>query len=260
MTTPTTDPPVRVPVTARIDADLHAALTEAADAADRSTNSAMNEAIRYWLEKRDADTARLDRPDAPPLVELRPMTEPGAFRVAVDGYPVPHLKAYRSDPPEGHTSTSNDALGWHTLNLAGRFQTKAMAWGELWTTAWFLANAMAVAAGYSCHGPDATKVNPYGPNGPIDDLATWAEHGWAGALGSGRTYEVTLAFRLPAMNDGDLQCYTLRELFVDLLDKAGARGVVTRLVALAPLQESTPVGDPAARAPSTRVDGSANTC
>lgn len=249
--TPSSDPAARVPLTARVDADLHAGLTEAADADDRSTNSLLNAAIREYLDRRHSTPPRVDGPDGPPIVELRPMTEPGAFRVAVDGFPVPRLKAYRADPPEGYTTNSTDALlGWHTLSLDDRFATKAMPWGELWTTCWFLANAMAVAAGYSCHGPNATRTNPHGPNEAIADLAAWAEHGWAGALGTGRTYEMALTFRLPAMDDGDLRCYTLREAAVDLLTQAGARELVTRLVALAPLQDTTPIGDPAARVPA----------
>jgi hypothetical protein len=228
---------------ARLDPSLHAALSDAAEELDWSTNSALNEAVRGWLERRDFDSARLDSPDHPEYdaVELRPMTEPGKFRVAVDGYAVPYLTASRVDPPQGTSLTGHDALGWHVLTLDDRYQTKAMSWGELWPMCWFMANAMAISAGYTSHGQNGYRRNVHGPSEPLADLAAWAEHGWTvhqASGSSGKGYELTLTFTLPHMSDGDLRCYTLRDAIVDLLDKAGVRDPVTRLIALAPLQES----------------------
>jgi hypothetical protein len=242
-TEPPTDNPtaaVRVPLTARIDADLHAGLREAADELDWSTNSALNEAVREWLQRRDANRARVDRPDAANVVDVAPVTGSGtgALRLLVDGYPVPYIEVHKVDEP-GFTG---DAFGKAMLTLDNRYATQAVRWDEFWRWAWFLANAMAVAAGYSSHGPNATRVNRHGPNENVD-LAAWAEHGWSVHAESGqlgRTYELALTFRFPNMADGDLQAYSLREEIVRFLTETGARDVVTRLIALGPMLPEPP--------------------
>jgi hypothetical protein len=251
----------RVPLTARIDADLHAGMREAADALDWSTNSVLNEAVREFLQRRQDDTARLDRPDGPDLVELRPTTIPGRYRVVVDGFPVPHLTAAKLGADEVERcglSHNGDAFGWAVLTLDDRYQTKAMQWGEFWPMAWFMANAMAVAAGYSSHGPNATRINPHGPNEDAPDFAAWAERGWvlADARGSsGFTYELNFTFRLPAMDGADLQVHALREQLVDLISTSGGRDVSTRTVALRPLQTEPPIPPIIVRVPADQIAG-----
>jgi hypothetical protein len=248
MTTPV-DTSDRVRFMARLDPDLHAGLSAAAEEMDWSTNSALNEAVRDWLQRREANRSRVDRPDGPNIVDLVPMTEPGRLRVLVDGYPVPHLSAWKSPNP-----STGDAFGLAVLELnAGTgqtFQSKGMRWAEFWPTAWFLANAMAVAAGYSSHGPDATRLNPHGPNEAVD-IAAWAEHGWTveGASGRrGKGYELTVAFALPYMDDGDLQAYSLREEVVRFLAETGARDLSTRIIALGAMQ-AEPTTEPVASQP-----------
>ncbi len=224
---------------ARLDPDVHAALAASAEELDWSTNSALNEAARAWVERRDYDTARLDRPDGPPTVELRPLSEPGNYRVAVDGYLVPYLIAHRAEPPQGTPSTSTDALGWHTLSLDDRYATKAMSWGELWPVCWFLANAMAVAAGYSSHGPNATRTNPHGPPEPLVDLAAWSERGWTASEASGstgQTFELVFTFNLPAFDGADLRSYELRDQLLHVIEAAGAGSISHRISGLRPLQ------------------------
>lgn len=258
--TPQPDPPVRVPLTARIDADLHAGLTEAADAMDISTNAALNVALRDWLQRRQANTSRVDSPDGPDLVELRPLTAPGRFQVVVDGFPVPRLTAAKLGADEVERcglSANGDAFGWAVLTIDDRYQTKAMTWGEFWPMAWFLANAMAVAAGYSSHGPNATRLNPHGPNEEAIDFAAWAERGWllADASGSSRTYELNFTFRLPAMDDADQRAHTLREELIRMIDGFGGRDVCTRTVALRPLQADRLHVPTIVRVAADQIDG-----
>lgn len=239
--TPQPDPPVRVPLTARVDADLHAGITEAADALDISTNAALNAALREWLDRRRAEAPRHpDEHSALPLVELRAMSGSNQWRVVVDGYPVPHLTASKVET----RSYTGDAFGEATLTLDDRFGTQAMRWDEFWRTAWFLANAIAVASGYSCHGPNATRINPHGPPEEAPEFALWADRGWvlAEASGSGGfTYELNFTFRLPAMDDADQHVHTLREELIRMVDRYGGRDVCTRTVALRPLQAPAPV-------------------
>lgn len=253
--TPTDQPPVRVPLTARVDADLHAGLTEAADTLDISTNAALNVAIAEWLDRRRASVPRHADEESAPLVELRAMTGPNQWRVVVDGYPVPHLTASKVDPTRG--SFTGDAFGEATLTLDDRYQTKAMRWGEFWPMAWFLANAMAVVSGYSCHGPNATRINPHGPPEEAIDFAAWAERGWvlADARGSsGFTYELNFTFRLPAIDDVDLRVHKLREQLIPHIERLGGRDVCTRTVALRPLQAEPLIRPMIARVPDDQID------
>ncbi len=241
--TPQTEQLDRVPVTARLNAHLHTGLTKAAEDLDLSVNALLNRAVAEWLVRQDT----LPELELAPAVELRPMTGPNAYRVAVDGYAVPFLTASKCDPPAG-VSSNGDAFGWATLILDNRFQTAALRWDQFWPAAWMIANALAIGAGFSCHGPNATRLNPHGPAEAAADSLRWAEHGWVNALGTGRTYELALTFRLPAMDGADLQVHGMREHLVRLAENYGARDVMHRTVALAPLQ-AEPSGSPVAAEP-----------
>lgn len=77
----------------------------------------------------------------------------GPFRndeyvLSVDGYQVPLIKAY---PMEDG--------GW-AVHLDERFYTE-LTLEEIEQTGWLLANAMAIAAGYSCFGENCVPSNPY---------------------------------------------------------------------------------------------------
>ena len=48
-----------------------------------------------------------------------------------------------------------------TVTLDGRFSIDVPI-DQIQTWGWLVANAMAVAAGYSCHGPNSRLANPYG--------------------------------------------------------------------------------------------------
>ena len=74
------------------------------------------------------------------------------WKIQIDGYRVPHLRAILH-------SGAND--GRVSISLDERFgidaeQSEAAKWLP------FIANCMAVAAGYSCHGENSVKdPNPY---------------------------------------------------------------------------------------------------
>lgn len=72
------------------------------------------------------------------------------YRLTVDGYHVPHLTAQLVPGTEDH---------WN-LVCDGRFMLDAPG-EEIRRWLWFVANCMAVAAGYSCHGENCRPINPY---------------------------------------------------------------------------------------------------
>ncbi len=71
-------------------------------------------------------------------------------RVIHNNYRVPHLRFFRQD--EGHG----------TLVLDGRFGIDGTE-EEIKRWVGFVADAMAVAAGYSCFGEHSAKLNPFKP-------------------------------------------------------------------------------------------------
>lgn len=79
-----------------------------------------------------------------------PFTEP-SYRLTVYGYKVPHMRAELLAGTEDH---------WN-LVLDGRFMLPEVSGDEIRRWLPFLANAMAIAAGYSAHGEHARKSNPY---------------------------------------------------------------------------------------------------
>ena len=70
------------------------------------------------------------------------------YKLSVDGYKVPYVTARPLDVKRTR---------WH-LDLDGRFQIEI---GEenFQDFIWFLANAMAISAGYSCHGENCVPMN-----------------------------------------------------------------------------------------------------
>lgn len=72
------------------------------------------------------------------------------YRVTVDGYRVPYLNA--RELPDGRVAPTVD----------GRFGlSEAVPREEFDRWLPLLANAMAVAAGYSCHGENCAPLNPF---------------------------------------------------------------------------------------------------
>lgn len=91
----------------------------------------------------------VDFPERPakPMVEfVGPFVE--EWRVLSEGCSVPHLSAI--------VMKSGDI----SLALDRRFLVEGSP-EEVRKWVWFIAHAMAVAAGWSCHGPNSRKVNPY---------------------------------------------------------------------------------------------------
>lgn len=76
----------------------------------------------------------------------------GAFtqhRIAIDGYAVPKLEA----------TESADGLECN-ICLDSRFGATIPA-EHAQSVLWLLANALAIGAGYSCHGENSQPVNPF---------------------------------------------------------------------------------------------------
>ena len=71
------------------------------------------------------------------------------YRVLVDGCEVPLLMAAKQQDGTFH------------LFLDRRFMMDEVTEEELKRWAWFIANAQAIGAGWSCHGPNGRQANPY---------------------------------------------------------------------------------------------------
>lgn len=72
-----------------------------------------------------------------------------SHQVTIDGYAVPLIEARES----------SDGLECHVL-LDGRFGMVIPA-DLAQQVIWIMANAIAIGAGYSCHGENSTEVNPH---------------------------------------------------------------------------------------------------
>lgn len=84
------------------------------------------------------------------LVDLfGPFAHGNHYEVMVEGQSIPGIKVYETDD------------GQLSVTLDGRFGVTTTR-DELERWAWFIANAMAVAAGYTCFGRDARPSNPFG--------------------------------------------------------------------------------------------------
>ena len=80
-----------------------------------------------------------------------PFIDHYTYRVSVDGYLVPHIKAMLQSGTEDT---------WN-LSLDERCCLESVPGDALRQWLPFLANAMAVAAGYSSHGENSQQVNPF---------------------------------------------------------------------------------------------------
>lgn len=74
------------------------------------------------------------------------------YRIEVDGYDIPYIVAIKPNANKDE---------WF-LSLDNRFGTEAMTEEDIKKQAWFWANAMAVAAGYTAHGVNSC-INKHGP-------------------------------------------------------------------------------------------------
>lgn len=234
----TTDAPAPAPVSIRFEQHQLDALNEAAEEADRSLSYIVRAAVDHWRAQRDADRARLDSPEQPPLVDVTgPWGSGGEYHLQVDGVPVPYIAVHKTSEWQV-TSTSGEVQNGearYVLTCDNRFQTSEMSWGELWTQAWFWAQAMAVAAGWTCHGQNARRSAPHG--------GEWADTGWqimeqVGQLGA--AYEVRAAFRLPNMGDADQVAHHVEDRVVEVIGELGGRDTSTALVRIGPLEDRRP--------------------
>ena len=73
----------------------------------------------------------------------------GFYVVAVDGCIVPKI-----------TATKNGKENWD-IHLDNRYVQPNVTENEVSKWLWFIANAMAISAGYSCHGDNGSKLNPF---------------------------------------------------------------------------------------------------
>lgn len=166
---------------------------QASDEDDRSVNGMLAHALAAYLEQRELSRARLDSPNAPSVVEVTgPWGGDGNYRLVVDGVEVPHITVHKT----GEVSSTINGLAatsepLYTLTLDDRFGTGMMNWGELWTQAWFWAQAMAIAAGWTCHGPNARRIAPHGGAWPEDMDGNIRTPGVPVEVASDPIYDVT---------------------------------------------------------------------
>lgn len=84
------------------------------------------------------------------MISILPKLAPG-HQVTIDGYLVPGVEVQELQES-----------GQWNLMLDGRFGVTAESIEELHRWVWIVANAMAVGAGYSCHGENSIyRPNPY---------------------------------------------------------------------------------------------------
>lgn len=268
--TPTPDSDDIERTTLRLPRELLEFARERADHLDRSLNFVLVEAIRREVTSPPHSTREdLEIPGAlgqPPTVELRrrhETAETGVWtcELVVEGQTVPYIEV--CELPAGHIAGRHDLIvqePTYIISLDGRFGTSAMVYEDLWKQAWFWAHAMAVAAGYTSHGPNARRINRHGEPEPI---ATNIEQGWAimaesGCLGS--CYEMTFTFNLPAMADADQWAYDTRNEILERLQALGARETVSRIISIGGMVSETherirecQPGDPVERCEQARA-------
>lgn len=125
------------------------------------------------------------KPYTPPKLDASVLTGPMSinadrdrFRLMVDGHEVPYIQVvdvtdeWRAAPPSDPEKWADDAYRLQrvavetgervfSLTLDGRFGiTATESEVERWT--WFLANSMAVSAGYTSHGTNSRRLNRHG--------------------------------------------------------------------------------------------------
>jgi hypothetical protein len=74
--------------------------------------------------------------------------------LTVDGFEVPRIQVHT-------VKNEQDDVTSYSLVLDRRFMLLEIPPSLFHQVAWFVANAMAVAAGYSCHGENCRTVNEY---------------------------------------------------------------------------------------------------
>lgn len=132
---------------------------------DRPISWAVNRAVEHYLEAQtppDPDIVEPYGDDGPSTVWLTGGTDDsGRFnrRLIVEDFAVPYITVTELAPgePGGH-----DDVPSYVLSLDGRFGTVALTKSELFKQAWFWSHAMAISAGYSCHGPNSRPLNRHG--------------------------------------------------------------------------------------------------
>lgn len=227
--TPSEDAHKRIDFRARIPRYLLDEAREIADDDDRSLNGLLVHSLADYVQRRQDNTARLDRPDGPDLVEV---TGPWGgqvadYRLNVDGIEVPFIRVYKVEPQ----TESADFGTRYVLALDDRFQTGELTWDELWKQAWFWANAMAVAAGWTSHGPNARRIARHGGD--------WAEAGWAAmeqAGCSGAGYGIDVRFTLPSIEGDDQKAYEVKRAVMRTVQDHGGRDPWASLVAYGGLE------------------------
>lgn len=92
-------------------------------------------------------------------VRLNPVS-PGRSLVMVDDYPVPYLDVFEID-----REREDDPVEYKIVIRAGshEFATEEMTADDTYRTAWLLAQAMAISAGWTCHGRRSMPLNLHGP-------------------------------------------------------------------------------------------------
>lgn len=77
--------------------------------------------------------------------------------IVVDGYEVPYLEAWKTNLPDGQI--------YYHISLDNRFGISGTE-AEIKKWIRFIANAMAVSAGRTSHGPNSRLINRHGESGP----------------------------------------------------------------------------------------------
>lgn len=156
-----------VQFTARLDPDLHRDLAVLAKNREVSINRALSSAVREYLHVRQT-REELEVPDGdgnPPLVQIsrRHCNDDGVWTcgVVVEQTLVPYVVVY--ELPSGSRGGFEDEVGY-MIGLDDRFGTSVMTYEEMWKQMWFWAQAMAVAAGFTSHGPNSRRLNRHGPS------------------------------------------------------------------------------------------------
>lgn len=92
--------------------------------------------------------------------ELVTVTPDG--ELTYDGYKIPNVRMTEQTEDEAPEGEFRE-VGWYLI-LDDRFAITVPRTSELGRWAPILANAMAVAAGFTSHGPNSVVRNPHGPS------------------------------------------------------------------------------------------------
>ncbi len=83
------------------------------------------------------------------------------YFVEIDGCTVPNVEVFRSAPGEGNETA---LIGGELFSVCidHRFASEYVTREELDRWLPLIAHAQAIGAGFSCHGPNSRRVNPFG--------------------------------------------------------------------------------------------------